>query len=311
MGAAGRDWVIVTGGGTGIGTLLVHHFAEHGFRVLTCGRRQDTLEVARDSCSKAAADRITLVACDIAELEGRSKLVSALPNDASVRLLVQNAAVGDPAPLELLNLEHWEYALRVNVTAPLFLVKAFLEPLKRGSGRILHLGTSVAFRPQYGTATYGVTKAAFFRLYQQLNADLKGSGIVTGSLSPGVVDTEGVRDHIAKARSLELPHVAFFDAVYEESKLTDPRALLQLFDLALCSDDATFASHEWNLRDLPSVHGTTRSGSTPQQTSYANFTAKKKTASRQSPTMLIGGCALSLAFGAMCGWMASCSRSRM
>lgn len=208
--AAGRDWVVVTGGGSGIGTLLVHHFAECGFRVLTCGRRQDTLAIARASCNKAAADRITFVACDIAEPGGRSKLLSALPYDAAVRLLVQNAAVGDPAPLELIELEKWEYALRVNVTAPLFLVKELLEPLKRGSGRILHLGTSVAFRPQFGTATYGVTKAAFYRLYQQLNADLAGSGIVTGSLSPGVVDTEGVRDHIAKARCLDLPHVAFF-----------------------------------------------------------------------------------------------------
>merc|ERR1712224_648322 len=132
--------------------------------------------------------------------------------------------------------DHWEYSLRVNVTAPLFLVQALLDKLKRGRGRVLHLGTSVAFRPQYGTTTYGVTKAAFFRIYQQLNADLKGTGIVAGSLSPGVVDTEGVRDHITKARSMDLPHVAFFDQVYKEHKLSNPKNLMELFDLALSSD---------------------------------------------------------------------------
>ena len=42
-------------------------------------------------------------------------------------------------------------------------------------------------------AADGVTKMALHRLYRQLNAE----GLVpVGSLSPGLVDTEGVRDHV-------------------------------------------------------------------------------------------------------------------
>ena len=79
--------------------------------------------------------------------------------------------------------------MRVNVVAPMALTQAFLPGLRAGNGRIMHLGTSVAFRPQEGTLTYGVTKMAFHRLYQQINAE--PIGVPCGSLSPGMVDTEG------------------------------------------------------------------------------------------------------------------------
>ncbi|CAK0859963.1 unnamed protein product [Prorocentrum cordatum] len=212
---AARPLVVVTGGGSGIssiGRALVLHFASDPSvrRVVTCGRRAEALEATRAASPRR--DVITVVRCDIASEEGRRKLLAAVPQDLPLRLLVHNAAIGDPAPLESLAVAHFEESLRVNVVAPLALTQALL-PLLRGGGRVLHLGTSVAHTPQRATATYGVTKAAFFRLYQQLNAE--GLGVPCGSLSPGLVDTEGVRDHVAKARALDLPHVAFFDRAFE------------------------------------------------------------------------------------------------
>lgn len=158
-------------------------------------------------------------------------------------LLVQNAAIGDPDPLPQLDIAHFEESLRVNVVAPLALTQAFLPSLQRGSGRVLHLGTSVAFQPQRGTATYGVTKAAFHRLYQQLNAE--DLGVPVGSLSPGMVDTEGVRDHVAKARAQSLPHVRFFDEAFDKGWTTPVAELMECVDELLAMDAASFASKEW------------------------------------------------------------------
>ena len=33
----------------------------------------------------------------------------------------------------------------------------------------------------------------------------------------GLVDTEGVRDHVAKARRVDLPHVKFFDTAFDKA----------------------------------------------------------------------------------------------
>ena len=236
-------WVVVTGGGSGIGRALVHHFSRTN-RVLTCGRRAAPLDDTRSTAP--LPDAVTVCACDIGSPVGRSTLVAALPPDAPVALLVHNAAIGDPAPFRELDVAHFEDALRVNVVAPLALSQAFLPGLERANGRILHLGTSVAFNPQEGTATYGVTKLAFHRLYQQLNAE----GIVpVGSLSPGMVDTEGVRDHVSKARAHALPHVRFFDEAFEKGWATPVPELLQFVDELLAMEASDFSKQEWRFSE--------------------------------------------------------------
>ena len=52
--------------------------------------------------------------------------------------------------------------------------------------------TGVAFRPQLGTATYGITKMAFQRLYEQTQHELTPE-VGVANVLPGVVDTEGLR----------------------------------------------------------------------------------------------------------------------
>lgn len=237
-----RDIVVVTGGGTGIGRGLVHHFSSK-HRVVACGRRLGPLEEARASAPHPGA--VTLVQCDIGTKQGRNALLEAIPEEP-ILLLVHNAAIGDPAPLAELDVAHFEEALGVNVVAPLALTQALL-PRLQGGGRVLHLGTSVAHFPQRATATYGVTKMAFHRLYQQVNAE--GLGVPCGSLSPGLVDTEGVRDHLQKARALELPHVAFFDKAFEQDLTTPMEQLMAFVDQLLQLDDAEFSSKEWRFSE--------------------------------------------------------------
>ena len=54
----------------------------------------------------------------------RQRFGDSLPAGAEVALLVQNAAIGDPAPLSSVSPAHLEEALRVNVVAPLALTQA-------------------------------------------------------------------------------------------------------------------------------------------------------------------------------------------
>ena len=56
--------------------------------------------------------------------DDRQRFRDSLPAAAEVALLVQNAAIGDPAPLSSVSPEHLEEALRVNVVAPLALTQA-------------------------------------------------------------------------------------------------------------------------------------------------------------------------------------------
>ena len=234
-------WIIVTGGGTGIGRAIVKHFSET-HRILTCGRRLEPLqETKASSCNPS---NVQIVQADIAQDSDRQKLIARLPSDAGVALLVQNAAIGDPDRLPDVDLAHLEHALQVNLIAPLALTQALLPALVRGKGRILHLGTSVAHNPQEGSLTYGVTKMAFHRLYRQINAE-PGLGVPCGSLSPGMVDTEGVVDHVAKARAVGLPHVKYFDEAYEKGWLTPESNLMLMMEHLMKLSPQEFSSKEW------------------------------------------------------------------
>ena len=234
------QWVVITGGGSGIGRILVHHFSKN-YKVLTCGRRWSALQETQRTAP--LPDHVVIVQADIGQAQDRQRLVQALPSEASVYLLVQNAAIGDPAPLPEIDLAHLESSFQVNVIAPLALVQLLRPRLQ--TGRILHMGTSVAHRPQFGTLTYGVTKMAFHRLYQQLNAE----GMVCGSLSPGLVDTEGVQDHLAKARALGLDHVDYFDQALAHHWDTPPDQLVAFIMEVLEKDEATFSSQEWRFSE--------------------------------------------------------------
>ncbi|CAK9077715.1 unnamed protein product [Durusdinium trenchii] len=104
-------WVLITGGGTGIGRGLVHHFSSiSDLSVLTCGRRAAPLAETRRTAPRPEA--ITIVACDLGTAEGRHRFLEPLPPEASVRLLVQNAAIGDPAAVAELDLKHFEELCR-------------------------------------------------------------------------------------------------------------------------------------------------------------------------------------------------------
>ena len=235
-----RELAIVTGGGSGIGRIIAAELVRAGFAVLVCGRRPpQPMKGARG------------VVADVSTAEGRRALVSATEG-RPVRVLVQNAGAGEPAKLADLDEALLDAAWHVNVVGPLLLVRDLQAQLAAApDARILHLGTSVAYRPQLGTACYGITKCAFHRMYQQLNVELQGLDVHVGSLSPGLVDTKGVREHVRLARARGLPHVAFFDkALSADPPMVTPAELLAecAMEMLLSADADDFTAKEWHVR---------------------------------------------------------------
>lgn len=139
--------------------------------------------------------------------------------------------------------------MAVNVTAPLFLTQMFLPKLKKCSGRIIHLGTGVAFHPQIGTTTYGVTKMAFHRLYTQLQVELEGTSVQIASVLPGVVDTEGLWEHYDLAKSQQLPHTSYFDDVKREGKIFSSELSAKFLKYVMVNSVDEEFSTEWNIHD--------------------------------------------------------------
>lgn len=241
-------WAIITGAGTGIGAGLAKHLANKGINVLAVGRRLEPLQQVREDFP----EKIYPLSADIATDEGIDKIVQSIPTEDTLVYLVQNAAIGVPGRIGEIKREDFEYAIAVNVTAPLMMTQRLLPRLKlaKGQGRILHIGTNIAFTAQTGTATYGITKMAFHRLYQQLKVDLVGTGVNIGSVHPGVVDTEGLWEHAKLAKAADLPHAVYFDQLKKEGSMLTPEYVAKFLSFLLEKTNAEeFSEKEWHIKD--------------------------------------------------------------
>ncbi|XP_066923219.1 uncharacterized oxidoreductase SERP2049-like [Clytia hemisphaerica] len=240
-----KTWAIITGAGTGIGAALVKELSKlNSFSILALGRRIAPLEKTKSECENK--DQVTVISADISKNDDLQKIKSIISPEDNVKFLVQNAAVGLPDKLMDIKREDFEYALAVNVTAPLLLSQMFLPQLSKCKGRIIHIGTGVAFNPQVGTSTYGITKMAFHRLYTQLQVELKGTGAQIAMVLPGVVDTEGLWDHYDLAKKQELPHTAYFDQVKREGKILSSEASAKFLKYVMCDTSEEDFPKEWN-----------------------------------------------------------------
>ena len=168
-----KYWAVITGCSSGIGAALAIRLSQMNYHILAIGRRKQNLTQTKHSSLNP--DNIHICKADIGLPADRAQILSYIPNDGinRIKYLIHNAAIGDPDLLQDIDLSHWEYSLSVNLTAPLFLTKQFIDRLNQSNGRILHLGTGVAFKPQIVTSTYGITKRAFHRLYQQIKVEIE------------------------------------------------------------------------------------------------------------------------------------------
>lgn len=242
-----KQWAVITGAGTGIGAALAKEMSKENINILAIGRRSEPLQKTKFDAINPA--RIFPLSIDISKPGGIDEILNFIPVNDHVKYLVQNAAVGLPGLLSNIRREDFDYAMAVNVTAPLMLSKGFLSRLNDSRGRILHIGTGVAFNAQLGTTTYGVTKIAFHRLYQQLQVELASTNVSIANLLPGIVDTEGLWEHYRLAKEQNLPHISYFDKAKEEGSIYTAEVAGRFIKFVLTETSQEEYSNEWKIND--------------------------------------------------------------
>ncbi len=190
-GGAERRLALVTGGGSGIGRALAIELAASGYRVIICGRRHASLE----ETARSSGAGIHIVACDLATLAGRAKLVAAVRDTGrALDLLVNNAAVqhawdlprdasGADAAARI------DAELGVNLVAPIQLTAALLPLLRHPGGVVLNMTSLLALHPKASAPVYGASKAGLRSFTRALRHQLAPEGISVIEAVPPLVDT--------------------------------------------------------------------------------------------------------------------------
>src|SRR5258708_248999 len=151
--------VAITGAGGGLGREIALGFAAKGYAVF--GTAMSDAEVRE--LAGVSAGQVRLTICDMtqeAAVQSWTRAVSDALRDAGLDLLINNAGILTPGPIEVLPLAAIRREFDVNVFGALSVINAFLPALRKARGRIVQVSTWTASVPLPFNGPSGASKAA-------------------------------------------------------------------------------------------------------------------------------------------------------
>jgi NAD(P)-dependent dehydrogenase (short-subunit alcohol dehydrogenase family) len=204
---------LVTGGGSGIGLMIVQALAINGAKVYVTGRTEEKLEKVAELYGKDIDGRIIPISGDISqkseiarlvkEIESKEKCLCILVNNAGISKGTHTVSESKNANEMKQNMfdeesntfEEWTETYRTNVAAMYFLTTACLPLLQRStethkgySGCVINI-TSISglVRVSQHHPAYNASKAAAIHLSNMLGAEIVDAGlkIRVNNIAPG------------------------------------------------------------------------------------------------------------------------------
>jgi meso-butanediol dehydrogenase/(S,S)-butanediol dehydrogenase/diacetyl reductase len=180
---------LITGGGTGIGTAIAERFVADGAKVCITGRRKEMLEKVAQSLPSGS---VAICSGDVSKEEDVKRMVeAAVKFGGKLDVLVNNAAINQPASVAELDPKTWQEVIGVNLTGPYLLIRAVIpHMLKLGGGSIINIASLGGLRCLPSMPAYCSSKAGLIMLTQQVALDYGRRNIRCNVVCPGGVKTE-------------------------------------------------------------------------------------------------------------------------
>jgi short-subunit dehydrogenase len=183
---------LVTGASAGIGAELARELAARGYNLVLVARRAERLQALADELRLSTGVHADVEACDLADSGARQALVGRLQGgERAVAGVCNNAGFGSVGHFSRQPLDREQEMIRLNVEALHHLTGAWVPRMvERGVGAILNVGSTSAYQPLPGMATYAATKAFVQSFSESVHSELAGTGVSVTCLSPGFTRTD-------------------------------------------------------------------------------------------------------------------------
>lgn len=182
-----KSTAIVTGAGRGIGRATAERLGQAGYDVLMLDRDPEPLFAAAADLGARAH------VLDVTDAAALADLPDLAPG---CTVLVNNAAVTYYTALLDTTVEQAHSVLAVNVVAALQLARVLVPRMAaNGGGSIVNLSSITAAAHPPGTGLYSASKAAVEALTRAMAVELGPLGVRCNAVAPGMVVTEGSREH--------------------------------------------------------------------------------------------------------------------
>lgn len=176
---------LITGGSSGIGLATAQLFQAQGARVAITGRSPESLALART----ALGENALVFKSDTSSLSDIRSLLETLKTEfGHLDILVLNAGVAAPAPLDAVSEESFDQTLNTNFKGVFFTLQGGAKLLRDGGAVVVVTSiTNQLASPNF--SVYGACKAALRSLVASLAIELIPRKIRVNAVSPGPIDT--------------------------------------------------------------------------------------------------------------------------
>lgn len=185
---------LVTGASKGIGAGIARELAAAGAAIVVNYATDRTGAEAVASEITRADGRAVAVAGDVSKAADVARLL-AETDQAFGRLdvLVNNAGVYTPMPLEAVTEEEFHREFDTNVLGPLLVIRESLRHFGPAGGSVINIGSGASRMCPPGYSIYAASKAALDAITGVLSKELAPRKIRVNSVNPGAMLSEGTR----------------------------------------------------------------------------------------------------------------------
>ena len=186
---------IVTGAGAGIGRAITLRLLGEGANVLAVDLRGEGLADLPPSL------QLRTHVADVTHPDAGTAIVAkCLQEFGDVRILVNNAGLGNAPPFHETGEAEWTKWMEANLATTFRMTHAALQPLLASRGAIVNIASSLALAGYRRSAPYTAAKAAVVGLTRNLAAEYGAAGLRCNAVAPGVIRTALTEPRLGTAR---------------------------------------------------------------------------------------------------------------
>ncbi|HEY5055008.1 MAG TPA: 3-oxoacyl-ACP reductase family protein [Acidobacteriaceae bacterium] len=188
---------LVTGSSRGIGASIALALSSAGADVAIhyLHRAEEADAIAAQV--RQAGRRSVSIQADVACTSEIARLLRTVEQDLGpVDILVNNAAIGQPLPIDAITEQDWDTVIDTNLKSCFLMTQAVLPAMRaRRWGRIVNLSSVAAHVGGVIGPHYAASKAGMLGLTHYYARHLAKEGITANAISPALIETEMVTNN--------------------------------------------------------------------------------------------------------------------